>query len=466
MKIRNFAIKTTAAALAAIAAMTCTSVTSFAAENRYYTSVDALMGIEFSSFNDLAEFVKGNSGKSVINGIEKEVSDFLLNSDSIYIPAPYANKTSEIDSIIITPTYISTTFIIDNVRHSLYHYFADETGFAELEDAKRYYKEKRYSCDKKSLSGNTVYYYELLEEWYYAWEQKGEYFLLRVGSSGFDENDAKLCSLSEISLNGENAESGFMKTEKGTYYIKADGSYAKGWLDIEGKTYYFGSNGLMTTKARNIKGVRYKFSSDGVCKGKFTGSVKSSKGKRYYKNGVLCKDEWIKMKDGKSYYAGSDGYLRTGWASINGKICYFDKNGVWDGKKHYTGYKPKSMKYFLMDFDYSDDLEYEYCINFKKYYDFEGIDAVREILEAEKDRVFVFDNSLSDDETEVNNKIYRGGKEIIIRCDTKTKTEDKVPHIIFTKDKKGNSYFYCSQYGFGCRLSDSDAYDKIAELIS
>lgn len=240
--------------------------------------------------------------------------------------------------------------------------------------------------------------------------------------------------------------------------------YSIGWNNVNGKKYYVKKDGTLAEKSTTINGIRYKFSSDGVCQGKYTGWTKSANGRRYYKNGVMLKERWIRTKSGRKYYAGEDGYMRTGWARVDGKTCFFDEKGVWDGKKYYKGYKPVSMKYFLMDFDFPDDIEYEYCINYKKYYDFEGIDVVREILEAEKDKKFIYDNS-SDDETELNEGIYHGGKQIIIRCATDTKAADKTPHIIFTKDKDGNSYFYCSQYGFGCKLSDSEAYDKIAELI-
>lgn len=160
--------------------------------------------------------------------------------------------------------------------------------------------------------------------------------------------------------------------------------------------------------------------------------------------------------------------MRTGWARIKDTgICFFDENGVWDEKQYYKGYQPKSMKYFLMDFDYSDNLKYEYAINYHKYRDFDGFSAVREILEAEKDTAFVYDGMPSDDEIEMNSEIYHGGKEIVIRCDTKlTGDPDWVPHLVFSKDKKGNSYLYVPWYGFGGKLSDSGAYDKIAALIS
>lgn len=242
--------------------------------------------------------------------------------------------------------------------------------------------------------------------------------------------------------------------------------YKNCWYESGSFKYYIGSDSMPVTKNKTIGGVRYVFNKYGQCQGEYTGWTKSSNGRRYYKNGVMLKDRWIKTKSGKKYYAGEDGYMRTGWARVDGKTCFFDEKGIWDGRKYYKGYHPESMKYFLMDFDFCDDIEYEYCINYEKYYDFEGIDVVREILESEKDKAFIYDNSSSDDETDINEEIYHGGKQIIIRCATDTKAADKTPHIIFTKDNDGNSYFYCSQYGFGCKLSDNSAYDKIAELIS
>lgn len=252
-----------------------------------------------------------------------------------------------------------------------------------------------------------------------------------------------------------------------TYYTEENGDRVKGWREIDGKTYYFDPDGVMTAKSRAIGGIRYKFRSDGVCEGKYTGWTKGKNGRRYYKNGVMTVNKWIETKSGKKYYAGADGYARTGWARVKGTgLCFFDENGVWDGQKYYKGYQPKSMKYFLMDFDFSDDLKYESCINYEKYSGFDGIGTVRGILEAEKDTAFVYDSKPSDDEIETNPEIYHGGKEIVIRCGTKPDAADWVPHIVFSKDKKGNSYFYCPQYGIGCKLSDSGAYDKIAKLIS
>lgn len=86
---------------------------------------------------------------------------------------------------------------------------------------------------------------------------------------------------------------------------------ARGWNEFDGKSYYIKANGAFATKSCVINGIRYKFSSDGVCQGKYTGWTKSSSGRRYWKNGIVLKNKWLKTSAGKYYYAGSDGYIET-----------------------------------------------------------------------------------------------------------------------------------------------------------
>ncbi len=111
-------------------------------------------------------------------------------------------------------------------------------------------------------------------------------------------------------------------------------SSQKGWQKAEGNEYYVRKNGQLATSNLTISGTRYKFSANGVYKGKYTGWTNSAKGRRYYKDGKLVKNKWIKTKYGDRYYAGKDGYMVTGKAVIDDELCYFDKNGVWDGLKH------------------------------------------------------------------------------------------------------------------------------------
>ncbi len=103
--------------------------------------------------------------------------------------------------------------------------------------------------------------------------------------------------------------------------------YSVGWNDVDGKKYYVESDGTLQTKSCTIDGIRYSFSADGVCKGRYTGWTKSSKGKRYYKNGELVKNKWLKTKSGKRYYADEKGYVLTGEAYIKGEYCLFDEKG-------------------------------------------------------------------------------------------------------------------------------------------
>ena len=257
--------------------------------------------------------------------------------------------------------------------------------------------------------------------------------------------------------------------EKGgnTYYLQENGDYSKGWTTIDGKEYYFKNSGVMLTKSAVIDGVRYRFSSDGVCQGKYTGWTKSAKGRRYWKNGVMCVNKWLKTKSGKQYYAGSDGYMRTGWTHVTrgeGAYSYFDENGVWDGKAYYTGYQPKDLYSFMQDFNFlaSETYSYSttnYSTGMKKIEDSEAFrELLSEIVAPDLNTPLLFDRQLSDDEVELNENIYYGGKAI------KIKFLDK-PGFEFTKDKEGNSYLYNASYGFGLKLKDNGAYDKIAELI-
>ncbi|MGN0578480.1 MAG: hypothetical protein ACI4J4_07660 [Ruminiclostridium sp.] len=81
------------------------------------------------------------------------------------------------------------------------------------------------------------------------------------------------------------------------------------FCDFGGKKYCIKADGSLAQKSCTIKGIRYKISENGECLGKYTGWTKSDKGRRYYKNGKLIRNKWIKTKSGKRFYAGSSGYI-------------------------------------------------------------------------------------------------------------------------------------------------------------
>lgn len=104
--------------------------------------------------------------------------------------------------------------------------------------------------------------------------------------------------------------------------------YDEPWAEINGSRYYIRSDGTVLTKAAVIEGIRYEFGKDGVCRGTFTGITKSDKGRRFWKDGTLVKNKWIRVKGERKYYAGADGYFVTGTREINGKEYDFAENGA------------------------------------------------------------------------------------------------------------------------------------------
>lgn len=247
--------------------------------------------------------------------------------------------------------------------------------------------------------------------------------------------------------------------------INVYGSYKAGWQEIDGEKYYIKKDGTLAAKNTVINGKRYKFSSDGKCLGTFTGFSKQNGVKYYYKKGVI-QTGWITSKN-KKYYAAKSGEIRTGWAAIEGSIYYFDKNGVWDGKTYKSWnhvYKPKTVRDFLLDFDYPDEMQYEINFNEGKYNAFDNIELIREILSGELDTEFVFDDTPSDDEVQ-EGLPYPSRNAIMLRSDPKKDTGRTIPHLKFSKDSKGNTYLYVPFYNFGCILKDGSAYDKILAEI-
>lgn len=85
----------------------------------------------------------------------------------------------------------------------------------------------------------------------------------------------------------------------------------KGWNTIDGEKYYVKSDGTLATSSCTIGGIRYKFGKNGVCGGKYTGWTKSSKGRRYWKDGVLQKNTEITTASGKTYTLDKNGYAKV-----------------------------------------------------------------------------------------------------------------------------------------------------------
>ena len=454
MKKRIFAVL-----LAVIIAMSVLSVNVAAKE--YFTYVDELAGIRFDSLEKLSALIKAYDGKDAIDGVDDDISEYLLSLDRVYLNQFFANMMSKVTDIIVTPTYIDIVFEQYGDRLELYYYHSTSAGEREyinnLQTAERAVhgdSTEEWALQWPEINGSSVCYYEADyfdgKETYYSWVQDEGYFVLRNNAPFFEDClDSLFCHAIAYPL-GERA----------------------GWRELDGNRYYIELGGNMVMKSQEIGGIRYKFTADGVCHGEYTGWTRSSKGRRYYKNGVMIANKWLTAKNGTRYLTGPDGYLRTGWVARGlNKLYFFNEKGEWDGERYYTGYAPKTLDDFLKDFDYSDELYYEYNIGFSgEYKAFESIRTVSDILETEKDRELLFDNIIweSDCESVVElAPIYHGNDDIVIRCwDSEDRSGGvKNPHLVFSKDENGDSYFYCSYYGFGCKLENSGAYDRLAKLI-
>ncbi len=94
----------------------------------------------------------------------------------------------------------------------------------------------------------------------------------------------------------------------------------KGWINVVRsqwyneppftELFYIDSSRRICTGLRSIKGIRYKFDTNGTCQGKYTGFASNSKGKMYFKKGVLVKESTFEV-NGNNYKADKDGYITS-----------------------------------------------------------------------------------------------------------------------------------------------------------
>ena len=124
---------------------------------------------------------------------------------------------------------------------------------------------------------------------------------------------------------------------------------------------------------KTIDGLTYRYSDTGEIKGAYTGFAKTSKGRRYYKNGVPYKSKHFKTKSGKSYLTDKNGYIVTGWKKIKGAWHWFRENGA-----EATGY----VSVLGVDFQFEKNGEWRYSSDelFDTIYRYFDINFPKEIL--------------------------------------------------------------------------------------
>ena len=144
--------------------------------------------------------------------------------------------------------------------------------------------------------------------------------------------------------------SGWDRYRGNTYFLRKNRGLVSGWLSRKGKQYYFGVDGAMYHGLQRIDGEQYYF-------GKKTGAAQSGwltlgkhqyffdtetyrmkkscwvkTGKKHYyvgKKGKKRRGGWLTLGE-KKYYLDTAGARVTGEQYIDGKGCFFKKNGVYD----------------------------------------------------------------------------------------------------------------------------------------
>lgn len=104
------------------------------------------------------------------------------------------------------------------------------------------------------------------------------------------------------------------KTDTGYTYTYTDGTTAqKGWLKIDKKTYYITADGVRKTGWLKTKTAKYYFD----------------------KNGVMYKNQWLTLKSGTKYYLQNSGKAATGVVTIDDIDYKFADDGKCLGENHH-----------------------------------------------------------------------------------------------------------------------------------
>ena len=139
---------------------------------------------------------------------------------------------------------------------------------------------------------------------------------------------------------------GWKQVGKTNYYFDGNGYMAIGWKQIDGEYYFFTGSGAMATGWRQISGKHYYFKSNGVmatnswigdsyvgADGAWdptavkAGWKKENAGWKYiHADGSFTKDDFEKIGS-RWHYFDADGYMVTGWMTVDTDKYYFDGNG-------------------------------------------------------------------------------------------------------------------------------------------
>ena len=175
---------------------------------------------------------------------------------------------------------------------------------------------KRYFCDEEGrLYQNQVITFG--DIWYcMGIDGSVQYGIVKAGGKYYNTDKATGIVIKKT---------GWLEENGNRYFSKSDGSLYQNQMIKFGTTYYYcGSDAAIvknTTQA--VDGVLYRFDSNGVMIKE--GGWGEYRGNKYYKNpatGFPYKNQWVTF--GRTwYYANSQGFMVSGWQTINGNRYYF-----------------------------------------------------------------------------------------------------------------------------------------------
>lgn len=229
------------------------TLTVFADEAAYEYN-DGIAGIEFKSFDDMADLV--NSLDEKLTDVEPEVAEYLLETDGIYLPEGY--NEDDIFKITVDPTRVWVGVLNDTEHFVLSKYFK-LCYYHDTEAGKSQYDYYKNYQEKLNNGTTDIYKQEFAIMNSYVWESDGKYFMLDDYTKS-EDTIYTLCTAHKILFDKDKAE-GEIKTASDLLNMKSDGDYylandidlsGVNWKPIKGFSGSFDGNGY------EIKGLNSK----------------------------------------------------------------------------------------------------------------------------------------------------------------------------------------------------------------
>jgi glucan-binding repeat-containing protein len=129
-------------------------------------------------------------------------------------------------------------------------------------------------------------------------------------------------------------QTGFKNNSKGLYYLLNGDRYSNEWFEVDGKSYYADKKGYLKTGLTKIDGATYYFDEDGACvKGRFQ---KLDDGYMYFDADgkqvtgeveILSLMNYLDDADYSTHYFDDSGYAYHDWVDTDGTLYFYDKYG-------------------------------------------------------------------------------------------------------------------------------------------